>query len=87
MDYRYKIGQKVRVRKDLSHYNLYYMKSGPGWNESRTCAMSSQVALAGEEVTIRDYFEANYLVKGSNWRWTDEMFEDSRKMCYCKSLL
>ena len=77
MDYRYKIGQRVRVRKDLNSHNLY----------GGIFAMNTQVGLAGKEVVIRDYREGDYLGEGNGWRWTDEMFEGSHKSCYCKSLL
>ena len=29
MDYKYKVGQKVRVRPDLERHVKYYMRSGP----------------------------------------------------------
>lgn len=77
MDYRYKIGQKVKVRKDLNRHTLY----------GGIVAMSTQVALVGKEVIIRDCRDGDYFVEGNEWRWTNEMFEEVRRPCYCKSLL
>ena len=77
MDYHYKIGQRVRVRKDLNSHTLY----------GDLVAMNTQVRLAGKEVIIRDASGGDYLVEGNEWRWTDEMFDDLSLPMSCVSLL
>lgn len=64
---RYKIGDKVRVRKDLKVGESY----GVYFNED-------MVKFIGEEVTIDWVGSLGYRIKEDNlsWSWTDKMFED-----------
>lgn len=74
--FKFKVGDKVRVRKDLTN-KIYYMDDNP----KRGCfALSSQVKMGGEVVTITECKSNNhfnyYFVEGSSLMWTDGMFED-----------
>ncbi len=87
MDYKYKVGDKVRVRKDLTTGAEYPMQSGekygydPGVNE----AMET---YRGQIMTIDRQICGVYMLCEDNhyWSWTDTMFE-TRKRLTCKSLL
>lgn len=88
MDYKFKIGQKVRVRPDLIAFDKnYYMKSGPNPHVA-DIVTNEMIRYCGEEITIEDINRngsGRYLAK--TWFWTDEMFEDYSKPFVCKSLL
>lgn len=87
MDYKYKVGQKVRIRKDLTAGAEYPMQSGescglnPGANEYmetyRGQIMTIEGHVCGVYMLCEDY---------EYCRWTDTMFE-SPKPLTCKSLL
>ena len=63
---KYKVGDKVRVRKDLVVGQMYGTRSFA--NEMRP--------MLGKIVTIRTSFGAfGYSLEESEWRWTGEMFE------------
>ena len=87
MDYKYKVGQKVRIRKDLTAGAEYPMQSGekygydPGVNED-------MVTHCGQIMTIERYVGGVYTLCEDReyWSWTDTMFE-SPKPLTCKSLL
>lgn len=87
MDYKYKVGQKVRIREDLTAGAKYPMQSGeeygydPGANENME-------AHRGQIMTIERYFYGVYELceDREHWSWTDTMFE-SPKPLTCKSLL
>lgn len=66
---RYKAGDKVRVREDLSKEKCY----------EGCCVDSAMEQFAGEMVTIYHEYERinRYKIEEDNmrWCWTDEMFE------------
>ena len=64
---KYKVGDKVRVRKDLKVGGSY----GVYFNDD-------MAKFIGEEVTIDYVGPISYRIKEDtfNWSWTDEMFED-----------
>lgn len=68
---RYKVGDKVRVRKDLKSGTSYSMFHN---DKCRDNAVDQMVKLAGQIVEISDVY-GMYKVKGNTWNWTDEMFE------------
>ena len=90
MNYKFKPGDKVTVRKDLATYATYQMLSGetPGLNLMATFSMEE---LRGKRVVIANYDKYSrvscYKVKESSRYWTDEMFEESKKPFTCRSLL
>lgn len=72
---KYKVGDKVRVRKDLDEHTYYSMKHNSCISNSVT---SEMYALRGHIVEIEDINERieQYKVRGSfDVHWTDEMFE------------
>lgn len=86
MDYKYKIGQKVRVREDLTAGAEYPMQSGesygcnPGVNEDME-------RYRGQLMTIERICGVYTLCEdGECWSWTDTMFETQKRLT-CKSLL
>ena len=87
MDYKYKVGDKVRVRKDLTAGTEYPMQSGiscgfdPGVNEQME-------EYRGQIMTIESCTRGIYVLHEDSdaWSWTDTMFE-TRKRLTCKSLL
>lgn len=62
---KYKVGDKVRVRKDLEENKAY-----GGWG-----ALEDMVKMRGEIVTIRRVRSSAYELKEKGLMWTDEMFE------------
>lgn len=64
---KYKVGDKVKVRSDLVKDNWY----------GHYVYVSAMDNFKGEQ-TIREIRDDGYLIYGdcSNYRWTDEMFED-----------
>lgn len=87
MDYKYKVGQKVRIREDLTVGAEYPMQSG----ESRGCdpgANEDMVTHCGQIMTIERQLCGVYTLYEDykKWSWTDTMFE-SPKPLTCKSLL
>lgn len=64
---KYKVGDKVKVRSDLVKDNWY----------GYYVYVSAMDNFKGEQ-TIREIRDDGYLIYGdcSNYRWTDEMFED-----------
>lgn len=87
MDYKYKVGQKVRIRKDLTVGAEYPMQSGesrgydPGANED-------MVTHCGQIMTIERQVYGVYTLYEDykEWSWTDTMFEPPKQLT-CKSLL
>lgn len=62
---KFKIGDRVRVKKDLKYNNFY---GGVRVNEE-------MVNNKGKILTIIGIDNGAYLVEGSQWFWADEMFE------------
>lgn len=83
--YKYKPGDKVRVRPDLHEGRMYKMVSGimPGYSPE---ANSSMCCYAGKIATVSNYYIAYVLEGFGMWSWTDEMLEPVKQL-YCKSLL
>lgn len=90
MNYKFKPGDKVTVRKDLSNRESYKMLSGETPNDA-ILATSSMENFRGKQVTIEGYdcccSSMCYIVKESSRYWADEMFEESKKPFTCRSLL
>jgi hypothetical protein len=93
MEYRYKNGQAVRVRSDLTdNYKEYFMRSGPRANIQWEPATIDMCNLRGQIVHIKELNEliGDYTVEEDKdgWEWTDEMFElIEEDECFCESLL
>lgn len=89
MDYKYKIGQAVKVRPDLNESKLYAMTSGPTPGEDIFPAVSSTL-LCGEIVHIKRYERFAginaYAICEDGFLWTDEMFVPVSSF-RCKTLL
>lgn len=63
---KYKVGDKVRVRKDLEEDKRY----------GDDCVVSDMMQMRGIEVTISEIINnTKYRIKECAWSWTDEMFE------------
>lgn len=77
---RYKVGQKVLVRKDLCYEGDYYMEGGV----HRNGVVSSMISLKGQVATILTVFSdgSGYTLKEDRggWTWTDEMLELSNEI-------
>ena len=90
MNYKFKPGDKVTVRKDLSDRKIYKMLSGETPYDD-IIAIHSMENLRGKQVTIESYDCCSgiwcYRVKESPRYWVDEMFEESKKPFTCRSLL
>lgn len=90
MNYKFKPGDKVTVRKDLSNREAYKMLSGETPNDA-IIATASMENLRGKQVTIECYgccgSSMCYRVKENFRYWADEMFEESKKPFTCRSLL
>ena len=65
---KYKVGDKVRVRKDIKEHETY--------GSYLTCN-DSMVKKAGLVVTIKecDNVYSRYKIDADDWNWDDEMFE------------
>lgn len=68
---KYKVGDKVRVRSDLTNGKRYYMEN----SERGDIATNDMVSFAGKVVTIKDASMFGYHLEEDTWHWTDEMFE------------
>lgn len=68
---RFKVGDKVRVRKDLEVGKRYYMDD----KKEYICFAFGMKEFLGKIVTIRSIFYEKYKIKESEYVWTDEMFE------------
>lgn len=67
---KYKVGDKVIVRKDLIQGKTYHMEN----RRYHDSATSSMCEFAGKIVTI-SYADNVYGIEETGWTWTDEMFE------------
>lgn len=86
MKYRYKPGDRVRVKQNLELEN-YSMRSGPHPGVEAGF-ISDMKKFCGKIVTIGGYRRDRYQLKEDvmNWLWTDDMFENSKQLT-CHSLL
>lgn len=67
---KFKVGEKVMVRKDLKPHIPYYMADKSDYYY----AVPDMMDRAGKIVTITEVNRKYYRIKGSDWKWTDEMF-------------
>lgn len=75
--HRYNVGDKVRVRADLkpSYETIYFMADG----HTGDAFVGGMDHLCGEIVTIMEITSCGkYSIEGSEYNWTDEMFEDQK---------
>ena len=68
---KYKVGDKVRIRKDLER----------GWKYGGYCVTSQMQNLGGKITRIAKVFKdaGCYRIDSCSCNWTDEMFEDIKK--------
>ena len=87
MDYKYKVGQNVRIRKDLTAGAEYPMQSGENYGCDHGVDEDME-RYRGQLMTIDRQTYGVYTLCEDNehWIWTDTMFE-SPKPLTCKSLL
>lgn len=64
---KYKVGDKVRIRKDLQVGKMY---GGLNINEQKA-------EFLGKTATVKIYWGNEYSldIDGGKWAWSDEMFE------------
>lgn len=65
---KYKVGDMVRIRKDLMIFERY----------GKQTFVEQMEKYKGMPATISEVFSDTYYIKedkGENWNWTDEMFE------------
>lgn len=63
MDYKYKVGQRVRVRNDLTVRQTYRMRSGPDYKNTSNCVNEEMMQLRGKFVHIEATDCGQYLLK------------------------
>ena len=91
-EYRYKIGDKVLVKKDLhealSYECSYKMRSGPRAGDFAGCT-KRHISFAGTVVTIKSYQNGGYhIVEAPDADfWTDDMFDRAAYDLRFESLL
>lgn len=66
---KFKVGDKVRVRKDLKIDGVYGI-----W-----CFNSNMSTFEGKELTVEEVYDESYRVKENTWYWTDEMLEEVKE--------
>lgn len=75
---KYKIGEKVVVKKNLSDSKTYYMLREDGTQNLHVGDryVGDMKNFAGKTVTIQEYRAGRYVVKEFEnlYLWTDEMF-------------
>jgi len=72
-EFKFKIGDKVKVRNDLIIDEAYAMENSDFYN-----TFEKQMAkYKGKIVTIDGFYGKEYFIRedGGEWGWTDEMFE------------
>lgn len=78
MEFRYKLGDKVVVRSDLSvDSTRYYMESGPKEENGFAYVCYDMKKFCGQVVHIEKYaYGDRYFIKEdpNHHSWTDEMF-------------
>ena len=71
---KYKIGDKVTIRKDLSEEEgvIYFMEGGTYWDDCN----QTMVEMGGlSSRVIKASANGYFLEDGLGYIWTDEMFE------------
>lgn len=73
---KYKVGDKVRVRRDLNYNKRYAMEDS---NYSIHPAYVMAKWFSGAEMTINDASDLGYMTveTGNTFLWTDEMLEEA----------
>lgn len=85
MDYKYKVGDRVRVRYDLDVQKRYKMVSGP--NPGFDPGISADMLEYIGKTAIVSKCDTVYDLEGCRgFVWSDEMIEPVKQLC-CKSLL
>lgn len=70
---KYKVGDKVRIRRDLKTLEVY----------GDQLFVEQMEKYKGMPATISEVFSDTYYIKedkGENWSWTDEMFEADEEL-------
>ena len=70
---KYKVGDKVRIRRDLKTLEVY----------GDQLFVEQMEKYKGMSATISEVFSDTYYIKedkGENWRWTEEMFEADEEL-------
>ena len=65
------VGDKVRIRKDISDQNYYKMKT----YDYSNCYLEGKMAKPGELVTIASINRGYRLIEEDFFTYTDEMFD------------
>lgn len=68
---RYKVGDKVKVRKDLVVGNFYKMNDTNDMHLYHSYLDMEK----GRVLTIKEVLDNKYKVEENIWYWADEMFE------------
>ena len=69
--YKYKVGDKVRVKMDLKEGHEYAMRD----ERYKRYFNDSMYRRRGKLLTIRCTVDGYYRVQENSWEWTDSMFE------------
>ncbi|MCR8994575.1 hypothetical protein [Brevibacillus laterosporus] len=72
---KFKVGDKVVIRKDLIVFESYAMKN----SSEELTFLPDMKKYRGMKVTISDVWEYGYRIIGNDFLWTDEMFESTVK--------
>lgn len=76
MDFKYKIGDRVRVRSDLKMGVQYFMGTNHDGNDVTDVATEEMLTYAGKIVTIRSHWgDKKYEIEGCHYNWVDGMFD------------
>lgn len=72
---KYKVGNRVRVRKDIKYGEHYLMENGDEWD----CVTKEMLKFRGKVVTI-SYAGSKYRIEedGGDFWWVDGMFGTSK---------
>ena len=81
---KFKVGDKVRVRSDLTEEGRYFMES----RDFSNTFVDEMVVFAGKLVTIAEARSQYRIFEDEGaWGWTDEMFEDPSPVAEVNDLL
>lgn len=75
---KHKVGEIVLVKRNLKFEHKYFMENGFGYSY----ITDDMMKMRGKKVRISKYYEQGtknerYIIDGSVFFWTDEMFERS----------
>lgn len=87
--YKYKVGDKVFVNKDLIKNKLYYMVDPrSGLKLESDLATDDMIRLCGRIVTISNITSyGKYYIEEMGYNWTDEMFSGKACSFCCEGLI